>query len=155
VTRGLGPGSAHVQEPAAPQRRRFACPAGLDATPAAGRCPRQRRRERAAASISRAATLLLGLISCGALDDHLALLTRAIGQRQRHLLDAASVRALAALDVGDRVRVNRHVRPLYLQGSTGTVTGWSGRSVIVSLDEPSGRFAEVRCHPIGLDRLGG
>jgi ribosomal protein L21E len=101
------------------------------------------------------ATLLLGLISSGALDDHLALLTRVIGQRQRHLLDAASVRALAALDVGDRVRVNRHVRPLYLQGSTGTVTGWSGRSVIVSLDEPSGRFAEVRCHPIGLDRLGG
>lgn len=101
------------------------------------------------------AALLLGLISSGALDDHLALLTRVIGQRQRHLLDAASVRALAALDVGDRVRVNRHVRPLYLQGSTGTVMGWSGRSVIVSLDEPSGRFAEVRCHPIGLDRLGG
>ena len=101
------------------------------------------------------ATLLLGLISSGALDDHLALLTRVIGQRQRHLLDAASVRALAALDVGDRVRVNRHVRPLHLQGSTGTVTGWCGRSVIVSLDEPSGRIAEVRCHPIGLDRLGG
>ncbi|MGH8824399.1 MAG: hypothetical protein ACRDVN_07985 [Jiangellaceae bacterium] len=100
------------------------------------------------------ATLLVGLISSGTLDDHLALLTRVIGQRQRHLLDAASVRALATLDVGDRVRVNRHVRPLYLQGSTGTVTGWSGRSAIVSLDEPNGRFAEVRCHPMGLDRLG-
>lgn len=101
------------------------------------------------------ATLLVGLISSGTLDEHLALLTRVIGQRQRHLLDAASVRALATLNVGDRVRVNRHVRPLYLQGSTGTVTGWSGRSAIVSLDEPNGRLAEVRCHPMGLDRLGG
>ena len=100
------------------------------------------------------ATLLVGLISSGTLDEHLALLTRVIGQRQRHLLDAASVRALATLNVGDRVRVNRHVRPLYLQGSTGTVTGWSGRSAIVSLDEPNGRLAEVRCHPMGLDRLG-
>jgi ribosomal protein L21E len=126
VTRGVGQASAHVQEPAAPRR-----------------------------ASAEQATLLLELISSGALDDHLALLTRVIGQRQRHLLDAASVRALAALDVGDRVRVNRHVRPLYLQGSTGTVMGWSGRSVIVSLDEQSGRFAEVRCHPIGLDRLGG
>ena len=99
------------------------------------------------------ATLLAGLITSGALDGHLALLTRVIGQRQRHLLDAASVRALAIIHVGDRVRINRHIRPFYLRGSTGTVTGWSGRSAIVSLDVPTGRFAEVRCPAIGLDRL--
>src|SRR5215204_7259816 len=80
------------------------------------------------------ATLLAGLITSGALDGYLALLMRVIGQRQRHLLDAAAVRALAIIDVGDRVRINRHVRPFYLRGSTGTVTGWSGRSAIVSLD---------------------
>jgi hypothetical protein len=38
-------------------------------------------------------------------------------------------------------------------GSTGTVTGWSGRSAIVALDVPNGRFAEVRCPPLGLDRI--
>ncbi len=97
--------------------------------------------------------MLIGLIASGALDHHLALLTRVIGQRQRHLLEAASVQALAAIDVGDRVRVNQHIRPLYLQGSTGTVTGWSGRSALVVLDVPNGRFAEVRCPPLGLDRL--
>jgi hypothetical protein len=31
------------------------------------------------------------------------------------------------------------------------VTGWSGRSAIVSLDVPTGRYAEVRCPAIGLD----
>src|SRR5215204_287395 len=55
------------------------------------------------------ATLLAGLITSGALDGHLALLMRVIGQRQRHLLDAAAVRALAIIDVGDRVRINRHI----------------------------------------------
>jgi hypothetical protein len=99
------------------------------------------------------ATLLAGLITSGALDGHLALLTRVIGQRQRHLIDAASVRALAVIDVGDRVRINRHIRPFYLRGSTGTVTAWSGRSAIVSLDVPTGRYAEVRCPAIGLDRM--
>jgi hypothetical protein len=49
--------------------------------------------------------------------------------------------------------VNRHIRPFYLRGSTGTVTGWSGRSAIVSLDVPSARYAEVRCPAIGLDRM--
>ncbi len=34
--------------------------------------------------------------------------------------------------------VNRQVSPRYLQGSTGTVAGWSGQRVVVLLDEPIG-----------------
>jgi hypothetical protein len=62
-------------------------------------------------------------------------------------------RALAIIDVGDRVRINRHIRPFYVRGSPGTVTDWSGRSAIVSLDVPTGRYAEVRCPAIGPDRM--
>jgi hypothetical protein len=33
--------------------------------------------------------------------------------------------------------------------------GWSGQRVVVLLDKPIGRFTggEVRCPPLGLDRL--
>jgi ribosomal protein L21E len=98
---------------------------------------------------------LLGLVASGGLDDHLSLLTTAIAQRRRHLAKAASIHALASVKVGDRVRINRSVRPLYLQGATGTVTGWSGQSVVVQLDVPVGRFTtgEVRCPPLGLEPI--
>jgi ribosomal protein L21E len=98
---------------------------------------------------------LIGLIATGALDPCLPELTNAIDRRQREMLRARSVRALGEFAVGDRVRVNGHIRPLYLRGATGTVTGWSGHRVMVHLDEAAGRFAggEVRVPPLGLDRM--
>jgi len=45
--------------------------------------------------------------------------------------------------------------PLYLHGATGTVTGWSGQSALIQLDEPIGRFTtgQIRCAPLELKLL--
>ena len=98
---------------------------------------------------------LVGIIAAGHLDRHLPLLTRVIASRHRQLREAASVRCLAAFSPGDRVRIGAGVRPLYLFGATGTVTGWSGRRVVISLDNPTGRFSygEVRVPALGLEPL--
>ncbi|MET7458764.1 hypothetical protein ABZT03_44675, partial [Streptomyces sp. NPDC005574] len=98
---------------------------------------------------------LIGLIATGALDAHLPQLSVAISQRQHHLTASHTIQALATFAPGDRVRLNHQIRPLYLHGATGTVTGWAGRSVVVQLDAPTGRFttAEIRCPPLGLEHI--
>ena len=100
--------------------------------------------------------LLLEQIADGALDPHLAALCQAIHARQHLLHTIRSVTALATLVVGDRVRVNRHARPRYLQDAQGTVVALDDRTATVELDHPVGRFAggEIRCPPLALDRLG-
>ncbi|MET7729672.1 hypothetical protein [Streptomyces mirabilis] len=98
---------------------------------------------------------LIGLIATGALDAHLPQLTVAIRQRQHHLTAGHTIQALAAFTPGDRVRLNHQIRPLYLHGATGTVTGWAGQSVVVQLDVPTGRFTtgEIRCPSLGLEPI--
>lgn len=98
---------------------------------------------------------LVGLISTGALDAHLGVLQAAISRRGQELHREAGHRAAAQLRVGDRVRVLPGMRPQYLQGATGTVTGWSGRNAVVQLDMAVGRFATgtATCPPLGLERL--
>lgn len=98
---------------------------------------------------------LIGLISSGVLDTHLGVLQAAIGRRGHELYREAGHRAAAQLRVGDRVRLLQGVRPQYLQGATGTVTGWSGRSAVVQLDMPVGRLATgtATSPPLGLERL--
>lgn len=99
--------------------------------------------------------MLIGLIATGSLDEHLPLIQAAIAERHRHRQRAQSNQAAARIDIGDRVRLNHDIRPLYLHGATGTVTGWAGQRVIVQLDEPTGRFThgQIRCPPLGLDPL--
>lgn len=99
--------------------------------------------------------LLVGVIATGGLDEHLTTVSAAIHQRHRQLLRTESNRAAARIDVGVRVRLNHSIRPLYLHGATGTVVGWVGQRAVVHLDAPIGRFTsrEVRCPPVGLDRL--
>lgn len=99
--------------------------------------------------------MLTSLIAIGGLDDHLGMVSAAIGDRRRLLRQAQSLHALASIVVGDRVRLNDSVRPLYLHGQSGTVAGWAGERVVVQLDVPVGRFTtgEVRCPPLGLDVL--
>jgi len=98
---------------------------------------------------------LVGLIATGALDAHLGVLQAAISRRGHELHREAGHRAAAQLRVGDRVRVLPGMRPQYLQGATGTVTGWSGRNAVVQLDMAVGRFATgtATCPPLGLERL--
>src|SRR6266487_4196836 len=94
-------------------------------------------------------------IARGELDDELGVLGAVINQRVRLLATARSIRTLASLRVGDRVRVNHGAKPNYLHGEPGTVTGWAGQNVIVQLDQPIGRFTsgELRCPPLILEPL--
>jgi len=101
------------------------------------------------------AETLIGLIATGAFDDHLGMVQAAIARRHRELSREASNRIAAELRIGDRVRVSRQIRPLYLRGATGTVVGWAGQSVVLQLDDALGRFVsgQVRCPPLGLERV--
>ena len=95
---------------------------------------------------------LVGFIATGALDEHLGVISRAVDERRRHLMRRESIRAMGSVDVGDRVRLGPDIRPMYLRGRTGTVTGWTGRNVVVLLDVPVGRYGgEVRCPPLALE----
>lgn len=99
--------------------------------------------------------VLVGLIATGVLDEHLTTLQAAIAERHSHRQRTTSRHAAARIDVGDRVRLTHGIRPLYLQGATGTVTGWVGQRAVVQLDEPTGRAIDgvVRCPPLALERL--
>lgn len=99
--------------------------------------------------------LLIGLIATGALDEHLGTLQAAISQRHRDRQRAAANQAAARLQVGDRVMLTHDVRPLYLHGATGTVTGWASQNAIIQLGNPTGRFTtgQLRCPPLALHRL--
>lgn len=95
---------------------------------------------------------LVGFIATGALDEHLGVISRALVERRRHLLRRESIRAMGTVDVGDTVRLGPDLRPMYLRGRTGTVTGWTGRNVVVQLDVPVRRYGrEVRCPPLALE----
>jgi hypothetical protein len=94
-------------------------------------------------------------IARGELDEELGVLGAVINQRVRLLATARSMRTLASLRVGDRVRINHSAKPNYLHGRAGTVTGWAGQNVVVQLDQPAGRFTsgELRCPPLILEPL--
>jgi hypothetical protein len=94
-------------------------------------------------------------IARGELDEELAVLGAVINQRVRLLATARSMRTLASLRVGDRVRINHSAKPNYLHGRAGTVSGWAGQNVVVQLDQPVGRFVtgELRCPALVLEPL--
>ena len=94
-------------------------------------------------------------IARGELDQELGVLGAVINQRVRLLATARSMRTLASLRVGDRVRINHSAKPNYLHGRAGTVSGWAGQNVVVQLDQPVGRFVtgELRCPPLILEPL--
>jgi len=95
-------------------------------------------------------------IADGELASELLMLQDAITQRLDTITTRSTATALLELSPGDRVEINHTARPKYLHGARGTVAGLAGQHVIVSLDRPIGRFqsAQLRCHPLSLDRLG-
>jgi hypothetical protein len=100
--------------------------------------------------------LLLDQIAAGALDQHLTAIADAIHARQELLDTINSAKALAMLNVGDRVRFNHHTRPQYLRGVEGVVIELDQHTATVCVHQPIGRFdsGEVhRCPPLLLDRL--
>lgn|GEM_PF-818494 len=100
--------------------------------------------------------LLLDQIADGVLDPHLAALADAIHARQELLDTVNSAKALAMLNVGDRVRFNHHTRPQYLRGIEGVVIELGRDSATVCVHGPVGRFRSgtVReCPPLLLERV--
>jgi len=100
--------------------------------------------------------LLLDAIADGELDHSLHALADAIDARRHLLHTVKAATALAALCVGDEVRINRTVSPQYLHGVCGRVTDLDDDTATVCLHRPIGRFksGHVRCPPLALDRLG-
>jgi hypothetical protein len=100
--------------------------------------------------------LLLDQIAAGELDPHLTAIADAIHARQDLLHTINSAKALATLNVGDRVRFNHDTRPQYLRGAEGIVVALDPRTATVCLQQPVGRFSSGqirRCPPLLLDRL--
>jgi hypothetical protein len=100
--------------------------------------------------------LLLDQIAQGELDTHLTAIADAIYARQELLETVSSAKALAMLNVGDRVRFNHHTRPQYLRGVEGVVIELDQHTATVCVHGPVGRFrsGEIRqCPPLLLDRL--
>jgi hypothetical protein len=114
--------------------------------PAAGPPPNEPEPER----------LLLDQIAAGELDPHLQAIADAIHARIDLLETINSAKALAMLNVGDRVRFNYHTRPQYLRGVEGVVIELDQHTATVCVHGPVGRFrsGEVRrCPPLLLERL--
>jgi hypothetical protein len=112
-------------------------------------------QRRSSSSAAAAAPSLLDAIASGRFDDQLTALAEAIDAR-RHLVDTVrSAAALAALEVGDLVRINHAVSPRYLAGLGATIVEIDDHAVTLRLQRPVGRFASgvLRCSPLALDRL--
>ena len=100
--------------------------------------------------------LLLDQIAAGELDPHLTAIADAVHARQQLLETINSAKALAMLNIGDRVRFNHHTRPQYLRGVEGVVIELDQHTATVCIHQPVGRFhsGEIRqCPPLLLDRL--
>lgn len=86
-------------------------------------------------------TETLAAIVNGELDDKLSALNEQIRDRHLAIRRMRSRTARATLKVGDRIRIVDTVRPKYLAGSTGRVTGVSGPTTfLIQLDNGPGRF---------------
>ncbi|MCA1701148.1 MAG: hypothetical protein LC790_20520 [Actinobacteria bacterium] len=98
---------------------------------------------------------LLHAIANGELDEHLSALADAVHARHHLLHTVKAATALAALCVGDEVRINHTVTPKYLHGVRGRVIDLDEDTATVCLDRPVGRFksGHLRCPPLALDRL--
>lgn len=98
---------------------------------------------------------LLDQIASGALDPHLTAIAEAIRARYELLQAIGSAKALAQLEIGDRVQINDQATPRYLHGIHGTVVDLDDQTATVCVHRPVGRFksGEIRCPPLVLDRL--
>lgn len=99
--------------------------------------------------------LLLDQIAAGELDPHLTAIADAIHARHSLVQTITAAKALAMLNVGDRVRINHHASPRYLHGIQGNVVELDEHTATVCVHRPIGRFksGEIRCPALVLDRL--
>jgi hypothetical protein len=131
----------HSQGHGTAQRRSHAPPARAGSEPLRGPVEPER--------------LLLDQIAAGALDAHLVAIADAVHARYELLHTVTSHKALAMLNVGDHVQINRHASPRYLRGVHGVIVELDQHAAVVRVSRPIGRFksGEIRCPPLALDRL--
>jgi hypothetical protein len=77
-------------------------------------------------------------LNAGELDDVLDVLSQAVRERKR----IAGMVTLATVKPGDKIEL-AGLRPSYLNGLTGTVTGTRNTRILVTLDQPglAGKYA--------------
>lgn len=94
---------------------------------------------------------LLTNIRDGKYDEHLDRILQVVIERRKEL---ASDRYFE-LQIGDRVKFVRTIRPTYLAGAHATVVGKKVKKVLVRLDSPVGRFGmgDIRCSPGQIEKL--
>jgi hypothetical protein len=129
---------------------------GAPTTPRPASGPTSQPSDRAAPPPAIRERLLLDQIAAGELDAHLTAIADAVYARQELLETISSAKALAMLNVGDRVRFNHHTRPQYLRGVEGVVIELDQHTATVCVHGPVGRFrsGEIRqCPPLLLERL--
>lgn len=75
-----------------------------------------------------------------------------IARLSEALKETRAATALAALCVGDQVRINLTVSPKYLYGACGRVIDLDEHTATVCLHRPVGRFknGHIRCPPLAL-----
>jgi hypothetical protein len=96
------------------------------------------------ADVAEPEPLLLDQIAAGELDPDLTAIAEAIRARYELLQTISSAKALALLNVGDRVRINHHASPRYLHGIHGTVVELDEHSATVCITARSGASRAAR-----------
>jgi len=118
--------------------------------------PRQPASDPPFHQLVQAERLLLDQIAAGELDAHLTAIADAIHARLELLETVNAAKALAMLNVGDRVRFKHQTRPQYLRGVEGVVIELTQHTATVCVHGPVGRFRSgtIReCPPLLLERL--
>ena len=82
-------------------------------------------------------------------DEKLELLFETLRQRQRQVYASQGRRILAELSVGTKVKFG-NLRPKYLIGMQGTVAGFKGANVKVTLPHSVGKFGTTVVCPASL-----
>ena len=87
--------------------------------------------------------MLVDQIAAGELDPHLTPIAEAIHARYELLQTISSAKAIAMLNVGDRVRINHHASPRYLHGIHGVVVELDEHNATVSARSAARRLSST------------
>lgn len=93
---------------------------------------------------------LVKFIQMGKWDDELDTIILTARERSKGLKKVRATQKFVNLNRGDKVVFNDETRPLYLQGTIGTIKSKKQSKVIVDLDVPAGRFHKNISVPVNL-----
>ena len=91
------------------------------------------------------ATINTAIIT-GDLDESLDLIKNAIKTREEMLQGQLK----RSLNVGDKVKFNDQTKPIYMRGMVATIVKFNRETVVVNMDNPTGRFRNNVIVPLSL-----